>query len=320
MYLRKHYILGLSFVMIFVILSAGKEVFVGHLVQSLNPFLLNLLCFGPLALLFTLLYNYTSKNSFIKEIKQNRQAILGLNISTTCFWIFSFYALKYVEPSIENAINTAIGPLITLLLGNWLGTQLTKPLRIEKVISIAIFIAILFMTFISFAGKTGVGYLPFNNLFIGMLFCFIAGASIVGNTIFSKKLSSAGMKASFVLATRFYLLILVAIIMWIYDGHETTHVIDNTTNIALLGILGIGIPLYILQLGIERSDPITVAMIIALGPVFTYVFEVFDHRLILSTYTLSSVVIIVLLVMSSVITRYLHMNVTKPITSITARV
>lgn len=309
-YLKSSYLIGILLVGVFVILSAGKEVFVGHLVQAVDPFLLNLLCFLPITIFFCCFHSLKSKENYLQLVKTRYSAVLGLNLSTTCFWIASFYALKYVEPSIENSVNVAVGPMVTILT-HYFSKSNQEVTRLEKIVSLGILLDILFVAAISLEGKSGVSYVSFSHILMGIVCCVIAGIAIVGNTIFSKQLSRANLSTSFVLSVRFYLLLVTTFIFWLLDGASTQGVVGNYSNIFLLAVFGIGLPLFILQKGIERSEPITVAFIIALGPVFTYLFELFDRRLVFSPYTLAGVLIIVGLVLSSIIAGYKKHTIKK---------
>ena len=62
------------------------------------------------------------------------------------------------------------------------------------------------------------------------------------------------------------------------------------TQVILVAVAGLIVPLYVLQLGIKESEPITVALVLALAPSLTLVLEYFDHRLVISTTSILSIV------------------------------
>lgn len=67
--------------------------------------------------------------------------------------------------------------------------------------------------------------------------------------------------------------------------------------------MGLIVPLYSLQLGMERCDPLTIALLLATLPLFMYVIQVFDKRLTLSSYSLVGIILTVVFLLVSVVGR-----------------
>ncbi len=297
---------GLFLILLFVILSAGKEVCIGNLVQKIDPFFLNSFCFILVTLAFYLKIFFKAKHrfSFSASLRKNASNFIFLNISTMLFWTSSFFGLQYLEPSIGHSISTAIGPIITMF---WLYVKEKQRLQFSEV-TIAFFILgiILYMSIISLLGKTGIGHISLHNVLYGIIAFFVAGGSIVGNTIFSKKLGKANVPADFVLAGRFYLLILVSFSLFLFTNAEFQFniIIEEFPRVILLTFFGIAIPLFILQKGIEKTDPLSTSYIILIGPIFTYIFQIFDSRLVPSSTSLLSISLVIVLVLYLVKKRY----------------
>lgn len=293
---KSQYVSGVVFVLLFVLLSSAKEVYIGHLVQNIPPYLLVIYCFIPISILFLSAYLWKEGfKGFFLETRKEIKNVIAVNISTAVSWIAAFYALKYIEPSIENAINTGIGPMVTFIAAFSI-SNVSRYNKREVISSVGISLAMVIMVLVSLSGKSGI----YNNSYIesvyGLFFCFLTGLGIVGNTIYSKRLSKSGCSTSFVLATRFYLMLIIAIIIFFCDPTHAEPfdlLKNNFSGIVLLALLGIMLPLYFLQKGIERVEPMTISLLIVLGPILTYLLQFFDNRLSLSYYTLMSILIAV---------------------------
>jgi drug/metabolite transporter (DMT)-like permease len=294
---------GIALVGLFVLLSSAREVYVGHLVQHVDPFLLVCCCFFVVTAFFVSLHAAFGSGGYIESIRTHFRDVLGLNVTTAVCWVAGFYALRFIEPSIENSIVTATGPAITLLAGFSFGSK-RKALRAEVLSSAGIVLVIVFMAAISLLNKAGVSHASTTEVLIGILCCLLASVGIVANTIFSKRLSNAGLSTSFVLAVRFYLLITFSVVMIATSHPSFDAVRANLPGIGILATAGITLPLFVLQKGIERSEPLTVSFILVLAPVFIYLFERFDARLYWSGFTLFGITAVMMLVIVSIVARH----------------
>ncbi len=295
---------GILLVFLFILITSGREVYVGHIVQQANPYMMIFTCFTLITILFSILLIFNkNEKQLLSQIKANTHLIIGLNITTAICWISSFYALQFIEPSIENTINTAIGPFITIVIGLRLQQSISFKIT-ELICAIAIMLMVIFMMIISAFGVSGIGISNSMHLIIGFCCCLFAGLSIVGNTIYSKKLSLSGMQTIAILATRFYLVLIISLIGWFMTASPLAAIRVYIIDIIVIALVGIALPLYLLQKGIEKSEPITVSFVMVLGPVVTYILQLFDHRLTLSLYTLIGILSIVTLVTIGTITRY----------------
>lgn len=75
---------------------------------------------------------------------------------------------------------------------------------------------------------------------------------------------------------------------------------------ALIALFGVALPLYLLQVGIRRTEPITASILLTLSPLFAYVLQLADHRLTPSVLTLGCVAGIVALVSAGTAARLRH--------------
>lgn len=301
---RQRYLLGIGLVMTFVVMSSAKEVFVGNVVQHFNPFFLVASCFAIISAFFTVV-QLRSDRTLYRSLSL-RDVVL-LNITTTTSWVGFFYALKYMEPAVVSAINTAIGPAATLAASRMLRPS-SKVLRIEVLCSLGILVTLSLLVWLTLHGESAVGGGYSLQRLVGVGASITGGLSIVGNTILSKRLSEKGTPTTLVMAVRFYLLVGCALALWL--GTEQDHKVHpkELWTIAGVAILGIMIPLFALQKGIEKSEPITVSLLISIAPLFTLIGQAFDKRLAFSVPSFLGILITVGFVAFSIVARHRSMR------------
>lgn len=300
---QRAYIIGILLVFLFVILSSAKEVFVGNLTQHLDPFFLVFVCFVIMAVLFNTIQLTTNRAGYLKYFQTDLKDIVFLNLSTTASWLGFFYALKHVEPAIVSAINTAIGPVITVAFSRIFRPS-ARVLRAEVICSSLIFGIILCLVCSSLSGTSAIGHVDAGKQAVGIMASLIGGCAIVANTIFSKRLSEQGLPTTMVMSVRFFLLIILSFGIWVSDSHSVPVHGSDLASIVLVAVMGIIIPLFMLQKGIEKSEPITVSLIISIAPVFTFMFQGLDKRLAFSFYSFLGVLAVVFIVAISMVTRH----------------
>jgi hypothetical protein len=72
-------------------------------------------------------------------------------------------------------------------------------------------------------------------------------------------------------------------------------------NLALISTV---VPLYLLQLGIKHAEPITVSLLVCLGPGFTLALQLLDSRLRVSPLSVGATLGIMILVALGVLARH----------------
>ena len=95
-------------------------------------------------------------------------------------------------------------------------------------------------------------------------------------------------------AVRFFLILAVT---WTLTGLSAKPQLAATFLPALfIAVIGVAIPLYLLQVGIKHTEPITAAIVPSLSPLVAYMLQLPVGRLKASALTLAGVLAIVILV------------------------
>lgn len=279
--------LGVLFVGLFNFLGAFQEVYLGNLFQQVDPLLVMVTTFTITALFF-LVIEVRNLPKLLSTIKSQWKTVLAVNVSTTLSWVGFFMALKYLEPAVVSAMCFAIGPVLTTLTSKFLRSEVPL-LKMEAVAAGGTLIGLGILALTTITGTSSIGAMSSSMAVIGLIFSVLSALGIMGNTFFQKRLSEGGLTARQVMCVRFWLLLVVGMA---FGPKFTLHAVGmGTFFMQSLFIAGVTVilPLYILQLGIERLEPITVSLILAAMPIMTFFLQLFDSRLAPSLYTLSGV-------------------------------
>ncbi|PWU19550.1 MAG: hypothetical protein C5B49_05590, partial [Bdellovibrio sp.] len=269
--------LGLLLVTIFVFAGAFQEVYLGNIVQRRDPVLV-MFCTFLIAFLF---FNGVGNRTVFSKVRKSASLwkdVLLMNFTTALSWFGFVLALQELEPAIVSVICFSLGPVLTALLNSTFRPGRIL-LRVEVLSSLGMTFSVLFLVATAVMGTTGVGKINSIQAFLGIAWAVSSAFGIMGNTFYSKRLSAKGMSASETMAVRFPLLLVLGVATLIksktavpLDGHFFLEVL-------LLSVSTVIIPLYLLQLGIESIEPITVSLVMSLTPVVTYFLQLFDSRL-----------------------------------------
>ncbi|WP_433927037.1 hypothetical protein AB3662_28975 [Sorangium cellulosum] len=282
----------------FSLFSAALDVYAGNVLQRIDPMLLMFLCFTSAWAVFTA-RELLRRSRFVAIALERPSDVLALNLTTAVTWVGLFYALKYVEPALVNGISVAIGPICTIILGRYLRRQ-SRVLQIEWCCAAGIFITVLLLSWSSIARAPVSG----ARTLLGLVSGVASGVFAAGSLIYSKRLAERGLSASAIMSVRFLLLIGVTFALSSTAIGGALVRLDIMIPALSLSIIGIVFPLYLLQVGIQRLEPVSVALIVTAAPILTFLLQMFDDRIAFSVTSLALIVLITLLVSTSVVARY----------------
>ncbi len=273
--------LGIFYVAAFVVMANANAVFSGNLLQSLH--LVPFLFWGFLAasLFFMMQLAITQGVHALAIGKSSFLTLFTVNTTGAFNWFCYFYALKFIEPAVATAILVGIGPLATIGLERVIRWRKLPPYSYFGAAGILFGTALL--AWASLSGFSGLREIHISHALIGLLAATIGGVAQAMNVVAVKRLGDKGWSASQIMAHRFYLLILAAMVLGLTGPGLSVEGESQIVRLAIATFLGIVIPLWMLQRGILYSEPFTVVALLSLGPVLTYAFQGFDGRIAWST-------------------------------------
>lgn len=294
---------GLVPLVAYAALTAAMDVYAGNRFQTVSPASIAAVSFTLTMLFFVAVEGRRGRFRLLGEFRVHRRDLVAINVTTAVTWLATLYALDYLEPAIVNVLGLALGPVITILAGPVLRRS-SKVLATEVVVSIGICGLLAALMWISFTGRSGLSGVTPRDAVIGLgltLMCAI-GSSV--NIIYMKRLNDAGCDRGTVLAGRFFLMSAVAWVLVALQGQPD--LVSAFVPGAVVALIGLGLPIYLLQVGITRTEPITTSLVISLSPLFAFTLQLADARLRLSLFTLGGIVGVVVLVAAGAVVRGRH--------------
>ncbi|GGF26883.1 hypothetical protein GCM10010954_27410 [Halobacillus andaensis] len=281
--------IGTLFLLFSAVLTAGSNVYYSNQVQHISPFTFTFISFFITALFFhaVQLSNYSGKS---RVRTNNLKDMIGINLSTAGVFMSFYFALKYIEPAIVGAIEIGVGPMSSLIIVRIFYRQSVN--KVDVVTGIGAFIGSLFLIFATLQGNSGVAFSSIPLAAAGLVSAALCGFFAALAAIYSKKLSEAQWSTSKILAHRFYAIIVLSLIFSIQQGGLLGQLTSNWAWILVVSIIGVALPLYFLQVGIQHSDTFFVMMSLSFIPIFTFAFQFFDPRISTSYHSLFGVTII----------------------------
>lgn len=199
--------------------------------------------------------------------------LILLNASTALTFLCFFYALKLIEPAIVGAVEIGIGPVLAVVIT--LITTGVRPAAMRVLVCTGILAGCIVL---AAAAQQGSGFsVQGQNAWYGLSASVAAGLGAVLITMASKALIGRGWKFGAVLAHRFYLILPISLIFALNSELAGIHWSGSLIfALILISLVGVLIPLYLLQIGIGRCDPYTVMVTMAALPVITFAIEGFS--------------------------------------------
>ncbi len=274
----------------FVLLSAVRDVYFGHVFQSIGFFQVVLIA-CVICTVFFLAVSGLRRGAGWAALRQNLGIVVAVNVTTAFAWILYFFALTHISPAAANTLYSGIGPLAIIALEavGWRIVERGPLRRMEAVFFVGVGLSLVMIVVGAVSGWSGVRGGSTVIAFVGAILAVLAGVSLVISILYTRKLHDRGVASDTILATRFLLIILVAAVaegfgdrsIWAFPAAELAW-------LGLSGSLLIVMPIYVLQLGIARSVPLTANIIRALGPVVVFGAQLVDPRIVFSPYMLGA--------------------------------
>ncbi|MFR9728890.1 EamA family transporter [Saccharopolyspora sp. MS10] len=271
----------------YAVLTAALDVYGGHSLELVSPPALAALSFTMTALFFFGLETHRrSGTGWIGELLPHRRNLIGVNATTAVTWIATFYALDHLEPAVVNVLGLALGPVLTLI-GGPLMRRGSAVLASEVVIAIGLCAVLGALVWGSFTGRSALGAVSTSDAVLGVGFACACAVGSTANILYMKRLSDRGCPPNSVLATRFWL---TAAVTWCLVGLEDRpQLAAALLPAAVIAVIGVGLPIYVLQIGIRHTEPITTSLLVCASPLFAFLLQLLDGRLRPSAFTLGCI-------------------------------
>lgn len=273
--------LGVAYVLLYCLVTAMSTVLISMTEQSTSSFYISFYSVLVSTLFFSV-YLFKDFSSVKSLVKDNLAPILKINITTALIWLIIFYTLKTLDPVIVIVLFMGAVPVTSAFLTR----KQVKSVE-ERNFDFWTALLILLLLVLSIAddfsrmihvAQAG-GALSLRGDLIhwslDSLLVLSSGVITAYNNIYAKQLSQNGMSAPQVLAVRFYLLLLLSLGLIFLTGHNLAISSQAIGHLVIVAVLSIALPLYLLQKGIEKIEPMHVSFILPLMPMMVFCFQLF---------------------------------------------
>jgi len=266
----------------FVAFVAARDVFFAATFQGIGFFIVVAISFGLCTTVF-LTFSLARNRADLRRARDCWREIALANAATAAAWLSYFAALKTTAPAIVNMLHAGIGPS-TILALEGIGFAIARAVPVARAERRAQFIVLISIVILATWTSAGGA-----NEMLGASLALASGVFITLATLIVKRLNEKGLLPETVLALRFVLITLIALCaVGIDEGRTLTG--GAALHLAVAAMALIVFPVYLAQLGLALTAPITASVIMSTGPLFIFGLQSLEGRVPFSGASLALIV------------------------------
>lgn len=266
----------------FVAFVAARDVFFAATFQVASFFVVVAVSFGLCTAVF-LIFSVARNRADLRRALAQWPEVVAANATTAAAWLCYFAALGTTSPSVVNTLHAGIGPA-TILAIEGLGFAIARAVPVSRAERRAQMLVLLsIMSLAAWTGLSGAGGA------LGALLALASGIFITLATLFVKRLNEKGLLPETVLALRFVLITAIAVTAVAMDP-DATLAAAEAVRLVVAAMALIVLPVYLAQLGLALTSPITASVIMSTGPLFIFALQSLEGRVPFSGVSLALIV------------------------------
>ena len=289
----------------FVALASMRDVYLGGLLQRVNPLVVAVTAFSLCTLAF-LAVAFVRDRAGLAALVRHRRRLGSVNVTTALAWLSFFFALRAVEPALVQILFFGVGPLSVTWIDRFVvGTTPVTLTTAERRLHVGLLIALVFAGAVVAGGLSGLGAQPPGRALTGIALAIGGGVSISVSTVLCRTLNDAGVGPTTLLALRFPgAVVLAATLAVVTPGDAFVPVTPGILGgVALASFLLIVLPNYVNQIGVALASPVTVRAVLAVGPVLVFALQLLEGRLSSSPATLAACLLYAVFAVAAAVAR-----------------
>jgi drug/metabolite transporter (DMT)-like permease len=275
---RKNINYGFVSISIWCVLTALGYVYSSSIEQDTPIGLMCFILFTFSTLIFTVL---NSKNlpRLFELIKLNFKNVIIVNLTTFSGWVFLFYAIKYIDPSVANTMVIGCIPIYILLMNKFNNYQLNQK-RQNNFTAIFLGMGVSYLIILLFNDNSISLGASFKEIVSSLVLCLVSGFCLAANNIHIKKLSNSEFTPLDILTIRYIFGCVVAGVYAGLTGELNTSIqLAAVSPVFLNAIILVVIPQIAMQIALRELEPFTVGIIMPFMPVLMFMMEFSTERL-----------------------------------------
>ncbi|WP_158685843.1 EamA family transporter [Achromobacter spanius] len=274
--------IGIALVMVFNILQAISAVFLASFLQYTDTTVVLLGVFSIIGTVCFAVSVRRSKKNYLPLVAM-WPYVVAINITTAVSWGSFFVAVEHIEPALSSAFINSILPLSTIVVDRFI-RRVCRISYSEILVSISLMVALAVTATTVAGGYSGGRVVGMDAYAIGIFMSGACGVAMAFTNVVSKKLNDARIDAGQIMSIRFLLLIVLAAVL-VDERKFVIQVTEYWPAILFVAIVGNLIPIFSLQMGIQRLQPATVAFLIGLAPLIFFGIQSFSQAISFSWMT-----------------------------------
>jgi drug/metabolite transporter (DMT)-like permease len=204
--------------------------------------------------------------------------VAAINVTTALSWFAVLYALDNLPPAVANSLIVGLIPVISLLLQPVLRLRAGRA-RSDVVSAVGCLLSVFLLIHFTLQAGSGLGALSPTSVAIGVAAAFLMALGVSTNTYVTKMLSESGFSSAETMSVRFTLLNLLAFTLTTAEGGWGSYSPQALLAIVALAVIGVFLGIYLLQIGIARTEPLQVSLLFTTNLTFTYLAQFLDPRI-----------------------------------------
>jgi drug/metabolite transporter (DMT)-like permease len=286
---RIHAVPGAILILGYSALNAFKSVFEGAVLVAMSPAFLAVHVFVLAQATYFLLHR--DRQGLFVKARSAWPLVVGVNITTALSWLAVLYALNYLEPAVVNSLVVGCIPLMAIVLAPILRPQVPV-VRSEWLAGGCCALSVLLLIYTTNGGWSGLGKIPLEQVLLGVVAAVLTALGVTTNTFVTKSLAERGFSSADTMAVRFTLLNVLAAALTTSSVSLTPYTAQVVLSILAITVFGVFIGVYLLQIGIAKTEPLTASLLFSTNLAFTCAAQLLDPRLSVSSATLVGVALL----------------------------
>lgn len=260
-----------------VILQAAVQGTLTSTIRPVDSLLFTALSFGLTTLVFLLVswslgrHQQRSRRGARATSTGHLRLMIAMNLATAATFVSLYLSLSLIEAATASALETAVGPVALIALSPLLLGRAT-PLGPSRKVMTGL-LAMLGFT-LAWHTLTPLDHVA-TEVLAGVTLATTAGIGMAAVSLLSRRFGDIDVNPVTVTAHRFHLTYLLAIILWL----SATPDLPSSAKLlsyAALGVVAVTIPLFLLQVGFQRADPLAGITIVVALPGMTYLVQLLN--------------------------------------------
>jgi len=266
--------IGPILTLVFVISQAFRDVYFSHTLKYANYFDVLIIAF-PLITAISFSVCLFRRTRWFELVVKNKSDFAMINACTSILWIGYFFGLTILAPTTVNILFVTSMLLSTVAIQNSHFPISKALVSVKEEYSYYYgLILIFFLIFVFSLFANSRLEQDWNIVFFALCAVAICGFFGAVGTLFERRLNEKGASPELVLATRFVGLIMLSVAY--RSGEFTFSFIEfwSSSSWILFPVLVlVVIPIWIAQMAVSITSPITFKLILALSPSIVFVLQ-----------------------------------------------